>query len=469
MAEETGVKVYLDKVPLKYAGLTYAEIWISESQERMLLAVPPHHLAEFLAVCNGESAEATVIGEFTDDKKLRLYYQDNLVADLPMAFLHGGRPGLDLTASWQAPASTQPVIKPMASYNETLLSILGAWNTCSKEGVIRQYDHEVQGGSVLKPLVGALNDGPGDAAIIRPVLDSMQGLIIACGISPRYGDLDPYWMAASAIDEALRQVIAVGGSLDRVALLDNFCWGSVREPHSLGGLIMAARACYDMAVAYGTPFVSGKDSLNNEYAHEGQRISIPPTLLVSAMAVMPDTTKAISMDFKTAGDLIYLLGQTYDDLGGSEYYAWHGALGQQVPRVWPEAARKLMISLSQATSQGLVRACHDLSEGGLGVSLAEMAFAGRLGASVSLGTIPIGAEINRDDTLLFAESNSRFLAEVRPDDRDAFEAELWGNTFAHIGEVTSEPRIIIKGLNDTEVVNLSTAELKEAWQKPLRW
>jgi phosphoribosylformylglycinamidine (FGAM) synthase-like enzyme len=264
-------------------------------------------------------------------------------------------------------------------------------------------------------------------------------------------------------------VIAVGGSLDRVALLDNFCWGSVREPNSLGGLIRAALACYDMAVAYGTPFVSGKDSLNNEYAHEGQRISIPPTLLISAMAVMPDSTKAVSMDFKTAGNLIYILGQTYDELGGSEYYAWHGALGQQVPRVWPEAARKLMISLSQATSQGLVRACHDLSEGGLGVSLAEMAFAGRLGASVSLGTIPIGADINREDTLLFAESNSRFLVEVRPADRDAFEAVLWGNTFSHIGEVTSEPRVIIKGLKAVEVVNLSTADLKEAWQKPLRW
>ena len=191
-----------------------------------------------------------------------------------------------------------------------MLAILGSWNVCSKEWVIRQYDHEVQGGSVLKPLVGKNNDGPGDAAIIRPVLDSEMGVIVANGINPKYGDIDPYWMAASAIDEALRQIIAVGGNLKKVALLDNFCWGNTDRPEMLGALVRAAQACYDMAIVYETPFISGKDSLNNEFEFEGKIISIPHTLLISAIGVMEDVSRAVSMDFKQAGDLIYIVGTT---------------------------------------------------------------------------------------------------------------------------------------------------------------
>ena len=469
MAEETGVKVYLDRVPLKYAGLSYSEIWISESQERMLLAVPPANVEELLQVFAEEGAEATVIGEFTDDKKLTLYYKDHTVCDLGMEFLHGGRPQLALSASWQKPAHPEPEIKAAGDYNDMLLHILGAWNVCSKEWVIRQYDHEVQGASVLKPLVGEAEDGPGDAAIIKPVATSKRGLVISNGINTRYGDIDPYWMAASSIDEALRQVIAVGGSLERAALLDNFCWGSVRTAQSLGALVRASQACHDMSLAYKTPFISGKDSLNNEFEHEGKRISIPHTLLISAMAVMQDVSKAISMDFKKAGNLIYLLGATFDELGGSEYYAKLGYIGNHSPVVNPQTSRKLMESLSLATSMSLVRACHDLSEGGLGVALAEMAFAGGLGAEVGLDKVPTGDKMERDDILLFSESNSRFLAEVEPGNREEFENALRGNAFALIGKVTASETFKIKGLKGKSVVSLPLKTLKEAWQKPLRW
>jgi len=469
MAEETGVKVYLDKVPLKYAGLSYSEIWISESQERMLLAVPQVNVEELLQTFAEEGAEATVIGEFTDDKKLTLYYKDHSVCDLEMGFLHGGRPQMSLTASWQKPLHPEPQIAPAGDYNDTLLKILGSWNVCSKEWVIRQYDHEVQGASVLKPLVGQAEDGPGDAAIIKPVPTSRCGLVISNGINTRYGDIDPYWMAASAIDEALRQVIAAGGSLDKAALLDNFCWGSVKNEQSLGALVRASQACHDMSLAYGAPFISGKDSLNNEFEHEGQRISIPHTLLISAMAVMPDAAKAVSMDFKQAGNLIYVLGATFDELGGSEYYSHLGYIGSNPPQVRPEAARKLMNSISLATSHGLVRACHDLSEGGLGVALAEMAFAGGLGAEVSLDRMPTGEDINRDDVLLFSESNSRFLAEVEPGNQEEFENTLRGNAFAVIGKVTGSDTLKIKGLKGKLVISLPVKTLKEAWQKPLRW
>jgi phosphoribosylformylglycinamidine synthase II len=468
MAEDTGVKVFLDRVPLKYAGLSYSEIWISESQERMLLAVPPKNIEALLAVFAEESSEATVIGEFTDDKRLCLFYQNNLVADLEMAFLHKGRPPVVLEASWQEPRLEEPVIIAAASLNEPLLRILSAWNVCSKEWVIRQYDHEVQGGSALKPLVGRNGDGPGDAAIIRPLLDSTRGIIISCGISPRFGDLDPYWMAASAIDEALRQVIAVGGSLERVALLDNFCWGSVKDKNSLGALVRAAQACHDMSLTYGVPFISGKDSLNNEYEHLGRRISIPHTLLISAMAVMDDTRRSVSMDFKQAGDLVYIIGRTRNELGGSEYYAVNDQTGKFVPRVDAPRAKKLMETLSRVTGAGLVNACHDLSEGGLGVALAEMAFAGGLGAEIDLTRVPVD-NVNRDDSILFSESNTRFLAEVRPECRTSFEKTMAGGDLGLIGRVTLEPNVKISGLMGTEVVSLPINTLKEAWQRPLRW
>ncbi|MCK4863396.1 MAG: phosphoribosylformylglycinamidine synthase subunit PurL, partial [Dehalococcoidales bacterium] len=366
--EETGVRVDLEKVPLKYAGLSYFEIWVSESQERMLLAVPPDKIEQILTLFRNEDVEATVIGEYTDTKRLELYYQGNLVGDLDMAFLHGGLPQLESIASWQPPQHPEPDFPPTSDLTEDLKKILGSWNVCSKEWVIRQYDHEVQGSSVLKPLVGAANDGPGDAAVIQPLPDSKKGIIVSNGINPKYGDIDTYWMAASAIDEALRQVIAVGGSLEQVALLDNFCWGNPEKPDRLGSLVRAAQACYDMAIVYGTPFISGKDSLYNEYETGKESICIPPTLLISAMAVTDDTDRSVSMDCKQSGNLIYIIGETHNELGGSHYYAVKGYIGNSVPKVSPVKAKKLMNALSGATTKGLVRACHDCSEGGIGVA-----------------------------------------------------------------------------------------------------
>ena len=469
MAAETGVRVDLDRVPLKYAGLTYAEIWISESQERMILAVPPAKVNELLKLFASEDVEATVIGEFTDDRRLRLFYDGKPVGDLEMGFLHDGIPQLQREAVWEPTRHPEPDFAEPLHLNEPLLKILSSWNVCSKEWVIRQYDHEVQGGSVLKPLVGKHNDGPGDAAIIQPILGSPKGVIIANGINPGYADIDPYWMAASAIDEALRQIIAVGGDLNRVALLDNFCWGSARRPEMLGALVRAAQACYDMSVVYGTPFISGKDSLNNEFEYEGKTISIPHTLLISAIGVMDDVSRAISMDFKQAGDFIYIAGSTRCELGGSAYLKNRGLVGNGVPKLDPQQSRLLMESLSAATRKGLVRACHDCSEGGIGVAVAEMAFAGGLGASINLKEVPLGESIDRDDFILFSESNSRFIIEVAPDKKDAFEKEMAGMPFALIGRVIKEPELDVYGQKGNSVVSISINELKEAWQKPLRW
>jgi len=470
MGADTGVGVYLDKVPLKYAGLSYSEIWISESQERMLLAVPPECIEELLNLFASEDVEAVIIGEFTGDHKLQLFYQGNLVCDLDMEFLHQGIPQVEREADWQQPQHTEPDFSCPRDLGEALFEILGAWNVCSKEWVIRQYDHEVQGASILKPLVGKDNDGPGDAAIIRPILDSEKGAIVSCGINPRYGEIDPYWMAASAIDEALRQVIAVGGNLSRVALLDNFCWGNVQQPDILGALVRAARACYDMAIIYETPFISGKDSLYNEFKDEGKVISIPHTLLISAIGVMDDVNRAVSMDFKKAGNLIYVVGATWNELGGSEYLRTYNLTGNSVPQVRPHQAKWLMERLARATAKGLVRACHDCSEGGIGVAVAEMAFAGGLGALVHLKPVPLGEPVDRNDFILFSESNSRFLVEMAPEDEEKFvEIMKEGISLAAIGQVTDSEVLEIYGLDGNRILLKAISELKEAWQKPIRW
>ncbi|MDD4875628.1 MAG: phosphoribosylformylglycinamidine synthase subunit PurL [Dehalococcoidales bacterium] len=469
MAAETGVRIDLDNVPLKYAGLSYSEIWVSESQERMLFAVPSDCVDELLGLFDSENVEAAVIGEFTNDQRLQLFYNKNLVCDLSMEFLHEGIPQMNLEAIWEQPQHKEPDFTQPVDLGESLLAMLGSYNICSKEWVIRQYDHEVQGGNVLKPMVGKDNDGPGDAAIIRPVLDSAMGVIVSSGISQRYGDIDPYWMAASAIDEALRQIIAVGGNLEKVALLDNFCWGNTGRPDMMGALVRAAQACYDMAVVFETPFISGKDSLNNEFQYGGETISIPHTLLISAMSVIDDVGPVISMDFKQPADLIYVVGSTQNELGGSEYFRNHGFIGNSVPKVKPRQAKELMDRLSTAIQKGLVKACHDCSDGGIGVAIAEMAFAGGLGASINLKSIPLGEPIDRDDFVLFSESNSRFLAEVAPENQVEFEKIMDDVILANIGRTTDDTLLEIHGLDGGRVINRDISVLKEAWQKPLRW
>ncbi|MEN8614058.1 phosphoribosylformylglycinamidine synthase subunit PurL [Dehalogenimonas sp. THU2] len=469
MGADTGAKVWLDRVPLKYSGLTYAEIWISESQERMILAVSPRNIDRLMEICRGEGVESTVIGEFTDDKKLKLFYNDTQVCDLDMDFVHGGLPQLELKATSRASNHPEPSFPCPPRLDGDLLTLLGRWNTCSKEWVIRQYDHEVQGASVLKPLVGQQSDGPGDAAIVRPVPGSKRGVIVSCGINPAYSDVDAYNMAASAIDEAVRNVIAVGGSLDRLALLDNFCWGSASDEAALGALVRAAQACADLSLVFETPFISGKDSLNNQFRVGDKTVSIPHTLLISAIAVMADVSKAVTMDLKAPGNLIYMVGQTKEELGGSAYYASKGFIGNRSPGVDPPAAKALYEKLSTATDKRLIQACHDLSEGGLGVALAEMAFAGGFGAEIELSKMPCDDTIERDDFRLFSESNSRFLVEVAPQNHQEFEQVMGMSPVVLIGSVARDERLVIKGIGGNVIIDSSINDLKDAWQRPLKW
>ncbi|MBN2010383.1 phosphoribosylformylglycinamidine synthase subunit PurL [candidate division KSB1 bacterium] len=469
ICESTGAIVDLEKVPLKYKGLSYTEIWISEAQERMVLIVPPENEQTVIDLFTSENVEATVVAEVSDTKRLQLRYHGDSVADIDMEFLHNGVPQLIRDAIWTPPALQESSFPEPTDLTSDLKQILSSLNVCSKEWVIRQYDHEVQGGSVLKPLVGIENDGPGDAAVVRPVLGSNKAIIISNGINPKYGYIDTYHMAASAIDEAIRQVIAVGGTLDKVALLDNFCWGNTDKPDRLGTLVRASQACYDIAKVYETPFISGKDSLNNEFQVNGESVAIPPTLLISAMAIMDDASKAISMDVKQSGNSIYIVGDTKNEMGGSHYFDIHNYTSNRVPQVDAPNAKKWMQTLSKATSDGLVASCHDCSEGGLSVAVAEMAFAGGKGISLELQSVPNSEKLNRNDQLLFSESNSRFIVEVAPVNVTKFETLMQDIPCACIGKVRADDKFEVIGLNGKKIIHASIAELKEAWQAPLRW
>lgn len=489
MGRDLGVEVYLEKVPLKYQGLSYTEIWISESQERMILSSPKENVDKLIDIFNKENVEATVIGRFTDTKKLKLYYKDNLVCELDMKFLHAGLPQIEKRAVYLEPRYKEPRFPCPKDLTKYLLRLLSHYDICSKEWVIRQYDHEVQGGSVLKPLVGRFNDGPSDAAVVRPILDSNRGIIVSCGINFRFGFIDPYWMAGACIDEALRQIIAVGGSLKEAALLDNFCWGNPDKPDRLGNLVRAAYGCYDVAKGFGVPFISGKDSLNNEYSVKSKSLAIPGTLLISAVAVMQDINKTVSMYVKSPGNLIYVVGSTHlDELGGSHYYDILGFIGKNVPKVFPKKARSAFQALSRATSLGLIQAMHDCSEGGIGVAASEMAFAGGLGMEIFLGEVPCASKSQipnppaiagsrqrrdksqkRNDFILFSESNSRFIVEVERKNQKEFQKVLKGIPFGLIGCVSNKKDFKVFGLDGKICAKANIDELKKTWQRPLRW
>ncbi len=335
----------------------------------------------------------------------------------------------------------------------------------------------MQSGSVVKPLVGAANDGPSDAAVVRPDLRSRRGLVIACGMNPRYGDIDPYWMAASAIDEAVRNCVAVGADPKRIAILDNFCWGNTDRPETLGSLVRAALGCHDTALAFGTPFVSGKDSLNNEFTFVDQSgskrtIAIPPSLLITALGQIDDIEQAVTMDLKEAENVLYLVGDTKEELGGSHYAMIHGIGDGRIPHVDPVRAPELFAAIHSAIRFGCVKSCHDLSEGGLAVALAEVCFAGGLGAQIDLAALAARSGINDPSVLLFSESNTRFLIEVAAEDAASFEVMMTppeGDSRAvRLGIVNQSGKLLIRRKADAErVVDTTIEELKASWQQPL--
>ena len=469
MGEGIGAAVQLKDIPLKYAGLSYDEIWISEAQERMVLAVDPSQIDELFELFASENVEATTIGTYglsNDAGKpmLTLHYGESLVGKLDMEFLHDGTPRPTKQAVYEY--VPQPTDMPGdVDANDAVLKILASPNVASKEWVIRQYDHEVQGGSVIKPLVGATEDGPGDAAVVRPVYRSDKAVAISCGMNPALGDLDPYQSALHAVDEALRNLVSVGGDIEQTAILDNFCWGNCNKPDRMGALVQAAKACYEAAMTYGTPFVSGKDSLNNEFVTDaGETIAIPPTLLISAFGLVEDANLCITSDAKTAGNALYIVGATRGEMGGSHLLrATDLPTGNDVPAVDCKTNFATFVALGQAIRNETVRSCHDLSEGGLAITAAEMGFSGDLGVNLSTANMPLDGEVS-DVAKLFGESAGRFLVEVTPEKEAAFVAAMADVAIGKLGEVTDTGRVQIDG-----VIDLSNEETQAAWQGTFDW
>ena len=501
MGATLGATVHLERAPLKYPGLRPWEIWLSEAQERMVLAVPPANWPRLQAICQGLDVEATALGEFTGDGRLTIRHGDEVVGALDCHFLHNGIPRRHLRAEWSPPTAT-PSQRQSATNDLTdaLLALLAAPETRSKEEVVRQYDHEVQGGTVVKPFTGVRNRGPSDAAVIVPLdtrlasaqstnlpiyqsTDPIRGVALAVGVNPFYTDLDPYNMAWAAVDEAMRNVVAVGGDPDQVSLLDNFAWGNPNLPDRLGSLVRCARGCYDAAVAFEAPFVSGKDSLNNEYTGaDGQKHAIPGTLVVSALSIVPDVGRTVTMDLKEAGHLVVAIGLTRGEMGGSSLWRNYPhphplPKGEGVGvRFWPplplgdceawgEGSRALTLyrALHCAISAGLVQACHDCSEGGLAVAAAEMALAGGLGMELRLADVPQVGELD-DTAIAFCESLGRFLVEVRPADAAALLECLDGFAAAPVGRVRADDRILFVGLDGRLVIETSIDAAEIAWR-----
>ena len=473
MAAEVGARVELDQVPLKYAGLEPWEIWLSEAQERMVLAVPPASWPRVQEICAGLDIDATALGTFTGDGQLVVEAGGRPVARLSTHLLHEGIPRRRLTAVWQPPALAEPTIPCPPRLDAALLALLASPALRSREDVVRLFDHEVQGGTLVKPFVGAAAGGPSDAAVLVPFeahreaapSGAVHGVALSVGINPRYGAIDPYAMAWAAVDEAVRNAVAVGGDPDRLSLLDNFCWGNPALPDRLGGLVRCAEGCHDAAVAFGAPFVSGKDSLNNEYTGaDGQRHAIPGTILISALAIVPDAHRTATSDLKADGDLLYVVGATEDELGGSAWYALHSEVGARAPQPVAGALDRAR-ALHQAIFMGRVRASHDCSEGGLLVAVAEMALGGRLGATLDLGRVPgIEGSHRTADVVAFSESLARWVVEVRPQDAATFEALLVGHPVTAIGRVTEAQRLRVAGIDGAPIVDLAVEDLERAFR-----
>ncbi len=448
MSSLIGATIELKDVRLKYPGLAPWEIWLSEAQERMVVAVSPADLPALQTLCDTYDVELTDIGEFTNTRRLIVHYDGQVVLNLENEFLHEGIPQRKLTAVTGTGVEMLNPYDPTRTQdpNTTLIGWLSKPNVASKEAVIRIYDHEVQGGTVVKPLTGAQNDGPADACVLKPIgAKGKTGIVLSNGINPEYGKLNAYNMAVSVIDEAIRNAVAVGCNPDRIALLDNFCWGDPLRPENMGSLVEAARGCYDAALYYQAPFISGKDSLNNEYlGTDGLRHAIPPTLLISAIGLIEDVSKSVTMDLKEPGNSLYLLGRS--EITGS------------APGL-PEFAPTLYRALHQAMKNGLVRACHDLCEGGLGTAIAEMCIGGRLGASLDVQT-------SYDSfSALFGETNGCLLAEVCPQNCVAFEEILGksGSPFHMIGVVNDTSRLEI-AFSGTQYISLPVPALVDAWK-----
>lgn len=474
-----GCEIMLDKVPLKYEGLDQWEIWISESQERMTVAVAAEDLDKFMSLSEKHAVESTVIGRYTDSGKLHITYEGETCAFIDLDFLRSDFPQWEFEAQWISPESRglhEPVLSIPTDYNRLLLNMLSGTNIASKEWIARQYDHEVQGTSVIKPLVGADQDMNSDASVIRPILNSQKGLAFAQSLLPFYSAIDAYHMTSCSIDEAVRRVVAVGADPEHIGGVDNFCWPNIRfdaESNPDGKfkaaqLVRSCMALKDICLAYGIPLLSGKDSmyvdghLTGRYG-ESHKVSALETLQFSTIARIENIEKCVTMDVKVPGDLVYVLGTTRNELGAGEYYDHLGYIGRNVPQVHPQESLELYRAVHRVIDDELAASVHGVFRGGLGVHLAMIAMGGSLGVEVALQNVPTEGLL-RDDVILFSETPGRFIITIDPKKKDAFERYFEGLSIANIGVVTEKAELVIKSAGKS-ILSVPVSELKTAWKQ----
>ena len=472
-----GAIVNLEKVPLKYANLKPWEIFISESQERMTFVVTKDKKDNLYKLAKEREVELSDIGTFTDDGFIDVRFEGESVAYLDMEFLHEGVPIKYMEAVWEKPELNEPEIPIDLDYSQILIKLMSSLNICSREDIIRQYDHEVKGKTIIKSLMGPKGKAPQDAAVMRLNFNNYAGIAISNGIIPRYSDIDAYQMSAGAFDEAIRQIIAVGGKLPDPkdstnrfwTVNDNFCVpDSLYDPNTnpdgklkLAKLVQMNEALFDMSTFYNIPMTSGKDSMKNDFKAGNIKISVPPTILYSMVAKIDDTRNTVTSDFKAEGDLIYQIGETYDELGASEFYRLFAELGANVPIVRKEKAKQIYQKVMVANQRNLIESNHDISDGGLAVALTESAFGGGFGANIYLGA----DDTNNLNSDLFSESHSRFVTSVRPENQADFES-IFKDDAILIGKVTSDQKLLVK-YNSEEVINIEVNKLRKAWEDGL--
>jgi phosphoribosylformylglycinamidine synthase len=479
LGEFYGAIINLDKIPLKYQGLKPWEIWISEAQERMVLVVHPDNKHKIKKVFEEEDVEAVFIGHFKNDKKLTLMYNKEIIANLDMTFLHNGIPKSMKTAVYKIKLEIIQRQFKMSNIeiSKTIKALLSNVNCCSREWIVHQYDYEVQGHTIIKPLHYENNFkqySHNDAAVIYPytiVEKTQKGIVLSCGFTPQYGEKDTYYMAASSIEESLRNAISVGGSLQRIALLDNFCWGNPNDHEILGSLVRATKACYDMSKEFEVPFISGKDSLNNEYSINNVKYSIPPALLISSIGVVEDINKTVTMGLKRSENKIFLLGLTRNELGASMLFNIKNIKDGIVPKVYPKESKMIMTKIHTAMEQNLILSCHDCAEGGLLLALIEMTFASHnLGVNINLDKVGLEYPSMTGSEILFSESNGRFIIEIDYKNEIKFKQLFKDVMYCYeIGYVTKKDRIIIHSKKHNIIINENIEELFDIWQKTINW
>ncbi|MCM8807418.1 MAG: phosphoribosylformylglycinamidine synthase subunit PurL [Candidatus Omnitrophica bacterium] len=461
MGKDLGAVVYLEKVPLKYEGLAPWEIFLSESQERMVLSVSEENVEKLIELFNSEDVEATVIGRFLKTGKLTVYYKDEIICDIDMEFLHKGVPERKLKCFFEKKEEEKVTYKS-GNLKRDILKVLSNPNIASKEEVIHQYDHEVGGRTILKPLVGFESRGVSDGVVLKPFYDSYEGIIVACGINPFYGEIDPYYMAGNCIEECIRNIVSCGGDPEKIAILDNFCWGNILDEEELGKLVRCVKGCKDFALKYKVPFISGKDSLNNYFkGKDGRIVSIPGTLLISGIGIIEDIRKITSTDFKKQGNLIFVLGKTYNEFGGSIYFKINKIKGGIIPKPRPEKTLPLMKKIHYAIKNGIIRSCHDCSDGGLITTICEMMIGGNLGCRVDFSKVI--SEEKSEEIILFSESCGRFVVEIEKTNLKEFEKIFEGEEISCIGEIIEEGKLEgFFGLK--KLFEISLDEIYKSWR-----